>query len=55
MTAAVRLVAIISLGYLIGFWVIRSGGNVFEACVFSLIITTLVGTIGAQLEDADDE
>ncbi len=54
MSAALRLVAILATGYLVGFWVIRVGGSPLEAMVLSLIITSLMGFIGRILEQEEE-
>lgn len=54
MSAAIRLVAILATGWLIGFWVIRAGGTPFEAMVLSLIVTSLMGFAGRILEQDEE-
>ena len=55
MSAALRLVAILATGYLVGFWVIRVGGSPLEAMVISLIVTSLLGFVGQMMEQRDED
>lgn len=53
MSAVLRFIAIFSTGYVVGFGVLRAGGNPLEAVVLSLIVTSLFGAVGRSLEDGE--
>lgn len=55
MSWALRFLAIFSTGYVVGFWVIRSGGTPIEAMVISLIVTSMMGFVGQMLDRRDED
>lgn len=54
MSWALRFLAIFSTGYVVGFGVLRAGGNPLEAVVLSLIVTSLFGVVGRILEQEEE-